>query len=106
MLTTKHQSCSVSTPGCVVGSAVHTSCPALYTSEPPPAPGLQLAAAPDTRASWELPCCLWERLQEAGAGPGLTNPPEPSRSAAPSSVQPPASNTTEQRTAYQSHGVI
>lgn len=94
----------VSTPGCVGGSAVHTSCPASYTSEPPPAPGLQLAAAPDTRASWELPCCWWERLQEAGAGPGLKSPPEPSRSAAPSSVQPPA-RTTEQRPAYQSHGV-
>lgn len=96
----------VSVPGRVVESAVHTSCPALCISGPPPGPGLPLAVAPDTTASWELPCCWWEDLQEAGACPVLMSPPEPSRSAAPSSVQPPASNRKEQRPAYQSDGVI
>lgn len=90
-------SCSAFTPGCAAGSAVHTSCPALCTSEPPPVPGLQWAAAPDTTASWEPPCCWWGRLQVAGTGPDLRSPPEPSRSTAPASVQPRASDKTEQR---------
>lgn len=96
---------AVSTPGCAGGSAVHTSYLVLCTSEPPPAHGLQLAAAPDTKASWELPCCWWECLPEAGAGPGQKSPPEPSKSAGPSFVQPPASNKNKQRRGYQGHGV-
>ena len=75
-------------PGYDVESAVHTSFPALCTSAPPSALCLQLAVAPDTAASWESPYCWWEPLLEAASDPGLTGPPEPSRSVAPSSARP------------------
>lgn len=71
-------------PECVAGSVEHTSSPISDTSQPRLAHDLQLSDAPDTIASWELPCYWWGRLRPAGGDPGQMRPPVPSRWAAPS----------------------
>lgn len=90
-------------PEHVVESVVHTKLPTLCTSESPLGTDPQLAAAPDTTASWEQPSCWWECHQEAEVAPSLMSPPEPSGSTAPSSVQ---SLPSGKRPMYSYHKVM